>query len=197
MSNYCIFRFEKQKSKGGITALLKHSFRENETKNENSEISNEILKGASSSQDVMKDYNVRLKEILGDKKPRKNAVLGIVTLQTFSPEMSKNIDIDQWKKDNLKFLEDTFGKDNVVSAILHLDKKTPHIIALILPIDKKNKLNCHEVTSRVNLFKYQDSYAEYMKKHGLTRGERGSKTKHQPSQKFHAEHNEKTIWIKK
>lgn len=183
MNNYCIFRLEKHKSKGGMTALLKHSFRENETKNENSEILNEILKGASSPQDVMKDYNVRLKEILGDKKPRKNAVLGIVTLQTFSPEMSKNIDIDQWKKDNLKFLEDTFGKDNVVSAILHLDKKTPHIIALILPIDQKNKLNCREVTSRKNLIKYQDEYAECMEKHALNRGERGSKIKHTSTSK--------------
>ena len=193
MNNYCIFRLEKHKSKGTMTSLLKHTFREIETKNANDEISNEVLKGGSSSQDVMKDYNVRLKEILGNKKPRKNAVLGIVTLQTFSPEMSKNIDIDQWKKDNLKFLEDTFDKDNVVSAILHLDTKTPHIIALILPIDQKNKLNCREVTSRKNLIKYQDEYAECMEKHALKRGERGSKTKHQSSQKFHAEYNEKTI----
>ena len=172
-----------------MTASLKHTFREIETKNANDEISNEVLKGGSSSKDVMRDYNSRLKEILGDKKPRKNAVLGIETIQTFSPEMMKNINIDEWKKDNLKFLEETFGKDNVISAVLHLDEKTPHVTAIILPVDCKNKLNCREVTSRQNLIKYQDDYAKYMEKHALKRGERGSKVKHKSPQKFYAEFN--------
>ena len=173
-----------------MTASLKHTFREIETKNANDKISNETLKGGSTSQDVMQKYNDRLKEIIGDKKkPRKNAVLAIETIQTFSPEMVKNINIDQWKKDNLKFLEDTFGKDNVISAVLHLDEKTPHVTSIILPIDSKNRLNCFEVTSRKNLFKYQDSYAKSMEKHALRRGERGSKVKHTPPQKFYTEYN--------
>lgn len=189
MKNYCIFRFEKMKSKSSISNSLKHTFREIETKNANNKIQNEVLKGGSSSQDVMRDYNSRLKEILGDKKPRKNAVFAIETLQSFSPEMIKNIDLEKWKKDNLLYLENTFGKENVISVVLHLDEKTPHITAIILPIDDKNKLNCREITSKKNIIKYQDTYAELMEKHALERGKRGSKVKHKTPQQFYEEYN--------
>jgi len=189
MKNYCIFRFEKLKSKSSISNSLKHTFREIETKNADSSIGNEILKGGSSSKDVMNDYNNRLKEILGDKKPRKNAVFAIETLQSFSPEMIKNIDLEEWKKSNLLYLENTFGKENVISVVLHLDEKTPHISSIILPIDGKNKLNCREITKRENLIKYQDTYAREMEKHALERGKKGSKVKHKTPKKFYEEYN--------
>lgn len=197
MKNYCIFRFEKHKSKGTVTSSLKHTFREIETKNADLSVQNEILKGGSSSKDVMKDYNNRLKQVLGDKKPRKNAVLAIETIQTFSPEQVKNINLDKWKRDNLQFLEETFGKDNVISVVLHLDEKTPHITAVILPIDSKNKLNCREVTSRENLIKYQDNYAKHMEQHALKRGERGSKIKHKSPKKYYSELNSVNYHLEK
>lgn len=42
--------------------------------------------------------------------------------------------LDEWCKDNIEWLQDTFGKDNIVSAVLHLDEKTPHIHATVVPI---------------------------------------------------------------
>lgn len=42
--------------------------------------------------------------------------------------------LDEWCDDNIKWLQDTFGKENVVSAVLHLDEKTPHIHATVVPI---------------------------------------------------------------
>ncbi|NLX65567.1 MAG: mobilization protein BmpH [Bacteroidales bacterium] len=42
--------------------------------------------------------------------------------------------LDEWCRDNIKWLQDTFGKDNVVSAVLHMDEKTPHIHATVVPI---------------------------------------------------------------
>lgn len=42
--------------------------------------------------------------------------------------------LDEWCEDNIKWLQDTFGKDNVVSAVLHMDEKTPHIHATVVPI---------------------------------------------------------------
>lgn len=44
--------------------------------------------------------------------------------------------IDDWCRDNMEWLHDTFGKENVVSAVLHLDEKTPHIHATVVPIVK-------------------------------------------------------------
>ena len=42
--------------------------------------------------------------------------------------------LDQWCDDNVKWLQDTLMKDNLVSAVLHMDEKTPHIHATVVPI---------------------------------------------------------------
>ena len=34
---------------------------------------------------------------------------------------------DEWCNDNLQWLHHTFGKENTVSAVLHMDEHTPHI----------------------------------------------------------------------
>jgi hypothetical protein len=42
--------------------------------------------------------------------------------------------LDNWCQDNIRWLQDTFGKENVVSAVLHMDEKTPHLHATVVPI---------------------------------------------------------------
>ncbi len=57
-----------------------------------------------------------------------------------SPEDMKRIrqagQLDAWAKDSCGWLQKTFGKENVVSAVLHLDEKTPHIHATVVPITR-------------------------------------------------------------
>lgn len=101
--------------------------------------------------------------------------------------------LDDWIEANLKWLYDTFGKENVVSCVLHMDEKTPHLHVTIVPIvntprqrreregEKKNKvkqdnrLSADEVMSRAKLRSYQTTYAEAMNPFGLERGIVGSK----------------------
>lgn len=42
--------------------------------------------------------------------------------------------LDNWIDANLKWLRDTFGEDNLVSCVLHMDEKTPHLHATVVPI---------------------------------------------------------------
>ena len=42
--------------------------------------------------------------------------------------------IDEWCDDSMQWLHKTFGKENTVSAVLHMDETTPHIHATIVPI---------------------------------------------------------------
>ena len=107
--------------------------------------------------------------------------------------------LDEWCQDNLDWLRKTYGADNVVSAVLHMDEETPHIHATIVPIvqteRKKQKkeqtvkkkyrtkapaprLCADEVMSRANLVRYQDTYAEQMAAYGLQRGIKGSEAQH-------------------
>jgi len=107
--------------------------------------------------------------------------------------------LDEWCQDNLDWLRKTYGADNVVSAVLHMDEETPHIHATIVPIvqteRKKQKkeqnvkkryrtkapaprLCADEVMSRANLIRYQDTYAEQMAAYELQRGIKGSEAQH-------------------
>ena len=42
--------------------------------------------------------------------------------------------LDEWCADNMKYLAATFGKENIVSADLHLDETSPHVHATLVPI---------------------------------------------------------------
>lgn len=56
-------------------------------------------------------------------------------MMTFSSkDIPKDFDFEQWKKENVEWLQSYFGKDNVVSAVLHMDETTPHIHAVVIPM---------------------------------------------------------------
>ena len=115
-----------------------------------------------------------------------------------------------WCADNLEWLRRTFGAENVVSAVLHMDEATPHIHAAVVPIvtgerrkirkkktDEPNKrkyrtkstarprLCADDVMSRIKLKEYQNTYAAAMAKYGLQRGIDGSKARHVTTQEFY------------
>lgn len=139
------------------------------------------------------------------RKIKDNQIRALQVMLSGSPEEMLRIQVEnkinEWSRDNIEWLQETFGKDNVVSAVLHLDEKTPHIHATVVPIvtgerrkaeseknngkkkyKKKSKdtvrLCADDVMTRDNLERFQDTYAEKMQKYGLQRGIRGSEAKH-------------------
>ena len=109
--------------------------------------------------------------------------------------------LGEWCDDNLQWLHRTFGRENTVSAVLHMDEHTPHIHATVVPIvtgerrkagQKKPKeggrtyrkkanavrLCADDVLNRTRLIAYHDDYARVMVKYGLQRGVRGSEARH-------------------
>lgn len=111
--------------------------------------------------------------------------------------------LDKWIDANMKWLKDTFGSENLVSCVLHLDEKTPHLHATIVPIvtterlrkkregEKKYetksgaRLSADDVMRRTKLHEYQNSYAKTMKPFGLQRGIVGSTAKHQANSDYY------------
>ena len=75
--------------------------------------------------------------------------------------------------------KDTYGEDNVKSAVLHLDESTPHIHSFIVPV-KDRKLKFYEFgDGPKNLSEKQTSYASYVYDLGLERGVKHSNATHQ------------------
>jgi hypothetical protein len=144
------------------------------------------------------------------RKISHNQVRALRVMLTGSPEDMKRIEtsgkLDNWCRDSLDWLRETFGKDNLVSAVLHKDEKTPHIHATVVPVvygerrkvkvakpeDGKKSLNAarlcaDDVMARDKLESYQDSYAERMRKYGLQRGVRGSEARNITTQQYYRE----------
>ena len=115
--------------------------------------------------------------------------------------------LDEWCDDNLQWLHRTFGRENTVSAVLHMDEHTPHIHATVVPIvtgerrkakkkqaDSKRtyrkkanavRLCADDVLTREKLVTYHDSYAKAMEKYGLQRGVRGSEARHTTTAQYY------------
>ena len=122
-------------------------------------------------------------------------------------DIQENGRLDEWCSDSIQWLQATFGKDNVVAAHLHMDEKTPHIHAAIVPIvtgerrkakkeqeDGKRKyhkkantvrLCADDLFNRQTLIAYHDNYARVMAKYGLQRGVRGSEARHTTTTQYY------------
>lgn len=89
---------------------------------------------------------------------------------------------------NRKFLEDEYGKENIVKLELHRDEKTPHFHAIVVPLTKDGSLSAKKVVGdRNDLKAFQDRYAAAMKPFGLERGEENTKNTHITTKEFYQE----------
>lgn len=72
-----------------------------------------------------------------------------------------------------RFFEDSFGKENIISAVVHLDEATPHMHLCFVPITKKGRLSSKEIIGGPKgLVNWQDKFYAYMheKYPDITRG---------------------------
>lgn len=148
------------------------------------------------------------------RKVGTNQVKAIRVLLTGSNKDMKQMEadgrLDDWCHDNLQWLRETYGEQNLVSAVLHMDEKTPHIHATVIPIvagerrkarqeeqngkkkyRKKNpqdvRLCADDIMARHKLKHYQDTYAQAMGKYGLQRGVDGSLARHISTSQYYKE----------
>ena len=141
------------------------------------------------------------------RKVGKNQCKAIRIILTGTHEQMMKIQdsgrLDKWTDANLKWLRETFGEDNLVSCVLHMDEKTPHLHATVVPIvtterlrkkregEKKYetksgpRLSADDVMRRGKLHEYQNSYAAAMKPFGLQRGIVGSTARHQANSEYY------------
>ena len=124
---YCILRTKKLKNFGAVASSARHTFREEPTPNADTlRAHKNRYMGAKSSAGVLG----ALRELLPARR-RKDAVLAIEYLVTASPEFFKDAGLKTthtragFFNAALEFLRQKHGKQNVISAALHMDETTP------------------------------------------------------------------------
>ena len=196
---YAIIHVQKHSSTGGSlgnhierTEGMKHTYPHAKPEMKKFNVSyNRGYKGISLgkavSQRIEKGYT-------GEKAIRKDSVKFISLILSGTNEQTWEIQKKssglflEWERANIKFLEDEYGKENIVKLELHRDEKTPHFHAIVVPLTKDGRLSAKEVVGdRKKLKSFQDRYAAAMKPFGLERGEEESKNTHITTKEFYQE----------
>nr|WP_310783495.1 MobV family relaxase [uncultured Alistipes sp.] len=209
---YAVLHMEK--TSGTDAAMSAHIERTIKPKNADesrTHLNRELIKFPDGVENRTQAIQHRLDTAGLTRKIGNNQVRAIRVLLTGTHEDMERITnegrLDGWCSDNLKYLADTFGKENIVSAVLHMDEQTPHIHATLVPIvkgERKRKkkeeqvkkryrrkptdtarLCADEIMTRAKLKSYQDTYAQAMSGYGLQRGIDGSEAKHITTRQYY------------
>lgn len=197
--NFAILRTQKLKTFANVKGCSDHHNRSRKTENANPDIENELLIGSG---DPYLDAKKRIEESGAHYRSNSNKAIEVLLTATpdyFRPDMPDKAGYWQEQPTNAfkakatEWLQEYFGKENVVSVILHLDESTPHIQAVVTPIDTtprakgpQVRLNAKKWTGNsIKLAKMQDSFANAVSSLGLQRGIKGSTAKHTKVKKFY------------
>ena len=181
---YAIIRTSKIKSFAQIRKIEAHQQRKQFTPNADTTKPVLTLLRASKC-----DLEAFLKEgILKNVPIRKNAVIAQEILCSASPSYFRTPESDygrydegkmeKWCSATLDYLKRAYGQ-NLVAVTLHLDEATPHIHAIVVPLDARGRLNARELFNPEACKRMQTEYAQALAPLGIQRGLEGSKAKHQ------------------
>lgn len=115
---------------------------------------------------------------------RKNVNVMMTWLVTLPKEMNNQSDLEKRKffEKTYEFLKHRYGKENVISAFVHMDESQPHMHFAYTPVmwdEKKNsyRFNAKVVGSRTDLQTFHEEFDQYMTKEmGYITGVRNGKT---------------------
>ena len=115
-------------------------------------------------------------------RTRKDSVRVVEALVTASPEFfkgKKRAEVRAFFEEAVRFIEKYQGKSTMISAVVHMDEKTPHMHLSFVPLTKDGRLSAKDIVgNKKKLTWWQDNFWKHMvrKYPDLGRGESASET---------------------
>ncbi len=115
-------------------------------------------------------------------RTRSDSVRVVEVLVTASPEFfkgKKKAEIKAYFTVALDFIQKHQSKDTIISAVVHMDEKTPHMHLCFVPLTEDKRLSAKEIVgNKKKLTWWQDEFWKHMVKKypDLERGESASET---------------------
>ena len=182
-AQHAILRFAKYKGPT-ISRIEAHNERTKEFYASNPDIKTELSKYnfhlVKPSGKYREEANRTIREV--GCKARKDSVRMVETLITASPEFfagKKPSEVKEFFEHALEFLKTKQAEETIVSAVVHVDEKTPHMHLCFVPITPDGRLSAKEIIgNKKRLTKWQDEFWSYMVKKypDFERGESASQT---------------------
>ena len=180
---YAILRFAKYKGPE-ISRIEAHDERTKETYASNPDVDTTRSHLNYHLIEPRNHYRAEAERQIADAgcRTRSDSVRLVETLITGSPEFFKGKTEKQIKayfQHALTFLQEHQRLDTFISAVVHMDEKTPHMHVTFVPLTEDNRLTAKEIIgNRKKLTQWQDDYWQHMvaKYPELERGQSASQT---------------------
>ena len=115
-------------------------------------------------------------------RTRTDSVRVVETMFTATPEFFKGKklpEVRRYFEETLRFFEQYQSRETIISAVVHMDEKTPHMHLSFVPLTADGRLSAKEIVgNKKKLTWWQDKFWEHMvqKYPDLERGESASQT---------------------
>ena len=115
-------------------------------------------------------------------RTRSDSVRVVEALVTASPEFfngKKRSEVRAYFTEALEFIKQNQNPDTIISAVVHMDEKTPHMHLCFVPLTEDKRLSSKEIVgNKKKLTWWQDEFWKHMVKKypDLERGESASET---------------------
>ncbi len=182
--SYAICRMQKISNAKNIVGVQLHNRRERNHSNTNPDIDfsssnkNYTLLESKPNMTFNQIIDEKLKQnYKGKKAIRKDAVKMCELLFTSDNNFFQNISAEKQREyfeDCFQFACNRYGKDNIISAIVHLDEHTPHLHIDFIPLTTDGRLSAKSLFGgKTALQQLQDDFFKIVgTKYNLERGKR-------------------------
>ena len=115
-------------------------------------------------------------------RARKDSVRVVETLITASPEFfqgKKPREVKEFFEYTLEFIQSKQSSETIISAVVHVDEKTPHMHLCFVPLTADGRLSAKDIVgNKKKLTQWQDDFWKHMVKKypDFERGESASET---------------------
>ena len=198
--SYSILRVARVKDSSNSKGIQKHNQRENKNYN-NKDINHEnTYKNYDLINENKIDYSENIEATIhanysGKRAIRKDAIKHVDGLITSDNEFFNKLneeETNQFFRDSLDFLEQEYGKENMLYATVHLDEKVPHMHFGFVPLTDDGRLSAKEkLGNKKAMTELQDRFNQYVNAKGyeLQRGtaKEVSNKQHQDIDKYKKE----------
>ena len=136
---YCVLHLEKAKgADNGMSAHIERTIVPKNIDPTRTHLNRELVKFPDGVDNRTAAIRHRLDTAGLKRKIGKNQVQAIrIVLSGTHEDMARMENegrLGEWCDDSVAWLRETYGAENLVSAVLHMDEETPHIHATVVPI---------------------------------------------------------------
>lgn len=159
---YAILRFAKRKG-GAAKAIAAHNERTKEAYASNPDIDKSRTVQNYHLIAPRWSYGQEIRHRIGMAgcRVRRDSVKFVETLITTSPEFAKahESEMPEYFERALGFLKERVGEENIFSAVVHMDERTPHMHLCFVPLTKDNRLSAKEILgNKKAMIQWQDDF---------------------------------------